>query len=166
MNEPLNRTKALLNSVTGQHLFTNTKEKRLVEYAAEDPLYVLNHIFHTGQLKTIKEYSLQWFHVALCVDLLVYEDAESRSALLHFFYEVQRLIDALYIIKYDNEQTTKRSVDDTRPGELTTSSLYYEERLNPMLAVVKFFSTFSIRTFPKGTMGLEACRHQFRPSIS
>ena len=145
MNEQLNRAEPLLTTDTEQHPVTITKEKRLVEYAAEDPFYVLNRVFQYGQLQHIKEHCLQWFHVALCVDLFVYEDAQCRAALLTFFNEVQRLTDALYILKIHHNAPDKQPINGTLPAELTPTPLSFEERKNPMLAVKKFFSTFSIQ---------------------
>ena len=80
---------------------TFNKEKRLVEYAEEAPLYVINEVF-TTQGEFTSNQLLAWLQIALTADYNAYEHPEDREQLKNFHDDLVSLTDALYVIYSNN----------------------------------------------------------------
>lgn len=145
MNDLLNRNELLLNAVTNSTDFVPVKDKRLVEYAAENPSYVISEVFKgKDSLKRLQRDSHDWLHVAMCTDLIVYENGDRRTGLMIFFNELRRLIEGLYLLKIKKFNLSK-DFDDSPIPELDGVALFYIEYYEMPASIISEFCTkFSI----------------------
>lgn len=145
MNDLLNRNELLLNAVTGRNDFIPPKEKTLVEYAAENPSYVVNEVYKgKDSLKRLQKCSHDWFHVAMCTDLIVYENGDRRTGLMIFFNEIQRLIESLYLLKVKKFDLST-TFDEPSQSALDGAHFFYIENYEiPITVVTEFCSKFSL----------------------
>lgn len=74
-----------------------TKPKQLIEYASENPQYVIREVF-MPQTWFDTDIIREWLFICLSVDCTIYDEVENRSRLILFHIDLLSLIEALFVI--------------------------------------------------------------------
>jgi hypothetical protein len=114
------------------------KPKQLIEYANNEPLYVINKIFKNESLDFLRDQLRDWLFVAISADTAIYEDGEQRKQLLSFQDQLLVLVEALFVIHSEN--IDKESLKDEEKPRL----LSQDQIANPLQVIKAFFEKFPI----------------------
>ena len=115
------------------------KEKRLIEYADEVPLYVINEVF-TTQGEFTSNQLMAWLQIALTADYNAYEHSEDREQLKNFHDDLVSLTDALYVIYSNNVEKIEGEKPNPYAYEITVLS--GDQIANPENTVRAFFKRY------------------------
>ncbi|OQP65858.1 hypothetical protein A3860_14790 [Niastella vici] len=113
------------------------KQKRLIEYAEEDPVYVIKQVFKPEGLFTSDQIKA-WLVIGLLTECCAYDEADKREQLKTFHDDLLVMVDALYIIHGDNTETTGKK----NPYAYTVSVLSQEQMKKPQKGVTDFFEKY------------------------
>jgi len=116
-----------------------TKPKQLIEYAGENPLYVIREVFMPQRLFDT-DIIREWLFICLSVDCAIYDEAENRSRLILFHIDLLSLIEALFVInlRHIEDGELKNKLSKIHIHELGS---YQVE--NPKPVITDFFKKYS-----------------------
>lgn len=115
------------------------KPKQLIEYANENPLYVIREVFMPDKWFGVDEVQ-DWLFICLSVDCTIYDDADQRSKLIVFYDQLLLLIEALFVINLqhiDDADLKKKLSSAYKPSLLNTFQI-----ANPEQVIASFFEKF------------------------
>lgn len=115
------------------------KPVQLIEWAESNPIYVITEVFKDESLSFLRDQLRDWLHVGLSADCSIYEDGEQRRQLLSFQDHLLELVEALFIIYTQNENTNidKQTYEDDKPKLLSQNQI-----ANPLQVIAEFFDKF------------------------
>lgn len=117
------------------------KPAQLIEFVENDPLYVVTEVFKSESLSCLRDQLRDWLHVGLSTDCSVYEEGEQRRQLLAFQDQLLLLVETLFVIIKDRENTNihKTTFEDDKPMLLNQDQI-----ANPKQLIATFFDKFPI----------------------
>lgn len=118
------------------------KEKRLIEYVNENPLYVICEVLKPGHRSFIIHAIHDWLLIALSSEDPSYDEADQRQNLITFKDQLICFIEALYSILIIS--TEDRELKDRLKVQYTISLLTHDQILNPTGVLTEFFAKYSM----------------------
>jgi hypothetical protein len=115
------------------------KPKRLIEYAEEDPLYVIKEVFNP-EMEFTSDQLIAWLHIGLTAECMAYNYAEDREQLKNFQDDLLTLTDALYIIYSVNVE--KAEGDKSNRCTYKISVLNQDQIDHPEKPINEFFQKY------------------------
>jgi hypothetical protein len=117
------------------------KEKLLIEYVVENPIFVLKKVFYASEDLFITEELNYWLIIGLSSDLYAYDDWGTRLPLVYFYDQLLLLVEALYTLYLRNKDSFDKEAK-VRPYKINLLSK--EQLVNLKQVIVAFFNRFSI----------------------
>jgi hypothetical protein len=119
---------------------TLDKEKRLIEYANEDPLYVIKEVFDPKNQFTSDQVK-GWLSITLLTECNAYDDSEQREQLKTFHDDLLILTDCLYVIYSSNTENANSNLQGLYIYKV--SVLSQEQIVHPEKAIAEFFKKYT-----------------------
>jgi hypothetical protein len=115
------------------------KPKQLIEYAGENPLYVIRQVFMPQKWFDI-DIIREWLFICLSVDCTIYDEADNRAKLILFHIDLLSLIEALFVInlRHMEDGDLKKELSKTPIHELAAFQVE-----NPQPVIAHFFKKYS-----------------------
>lgn len=134
-----------VNSKTKRERFWKLSYHLVME---EPSLSRLPYVFQNFHLHDFREELHLWQRVALCNDQSAYDEAASREDLIDFITQLQRLIEAWYLVtrkKQQHKASKKRDkkLKETEPSSNRLDMLTKEEQAKPSKVIQSFGKTFT-----------------------
>jgi hypothetical protein len=117
------------------------KEKLLIEYVVDNPIFVLKEVFCSREDLFITEELNYWLIIGLSSDLCAYDDWGTRLPLVYFYDQLLLLVEALYTLYLHNKDSIDKEAK-VRPYKINLLSK--EQLVNLKQVIVAFFNRFSI----------------------
>jgi hypothetical protein len=118
------------------------KEKRLIEYVNENPLYVISEVLKPGLRSFIIHAIHDWLLIALSTEDPSYDEADQRQNLITFKDQLISFIEALYIILIIS--TEEGEFKNSLKVHYTISHLTHDQMVNPTDVLKGFFTKYSM----------------------
>ena len=116
------------------------KGKRLIEYAKDDPLYVIEDVFNPSKWSI--NYLKEWVEIGLVSEDSAYGDPDDRQNLVTFKDYLLLLVESLYVI---NLQKISDASKKERSLKVYTPHLLNKEQVaNPKEVIMMFFEKYPI----------------------
>lgn len=115
------------------------KPKQLIEYADEDPFYVLGKVFNDEQWAFISIELQDWLIIGLSSDYIAYGDWGERLTLVFFYDQLRLLIEALFIIHLRSIKNTDK---EERIPAYKVHLLSQDQIVNPKQVIAAFFGKY------------------------
>jgi hypothetical protein len=116
------------------------KEKRLIEYVNDAPLYVIHQVLKPGNWCFISIALKEWLEIGMSAEDSAYDDAEDRQNLIVFNDQLLLLVESLFIINLKNisDITVKERLHDIYTPHL----LNKDQKADPIKVVAAFFEKY------------------------
>lgn len=118
------------------------KEKRLIEYVNENPLYVICEVLKPGLRSFIIHAIHDWLLIVLATEDPSYDEADQRQNLITFKDQLISFIEALYVILIISSEEGELKVH--LKAQYTISHLAHDQILNPTGVLKEFFTKYSM----------------------
>ncbi|OQP44249.1 hypothetical protein A4H97_33390 [Niastella yeongjuensis] len=136
INTPSTRTTHPESNPDAGEIFN--KEKRLIEYVNDDPLYVIGYVFNPA--KWYPNCLKEWVEIALVSEDDAYWNADDRQTLVTFMDHLHFLIESLYIINL--QRISDSSKKEWGQKVYTPHLLSKQQAGNPRQVIMEFFEKY------------------------